>query len=277
VTLILGLKCKEGVLLISDGQTTVTPSGAQAYHAIRTSSEKAHAHWTNVAWGAAGNTNLIYEIGSNLKEAFAPSHFAGRNRSDTKKEITKKVMELNAQIYQRSGAFYANNALQALGTTHMFVGYCQDGPFILVVYGDHIYRDFVDTGYAAIGSGEIFPHFALAGLEHFEVKERTLFEAKVIAYRVVDSAIRIAAFGLGYPIQIVEISEPPSGQEATAKKLSPDEIAILEEKVAEWKATERETLENLVGVSTAPEAETETASAAPPESSSSKEPTKGPT
>lgn len=231
------------------------------------SSQKIHAHWANVAWGGAGNTNVISEMGSRLRATFPSNHFVAKTRDAIKQEIISNIVQWNTQIYQRSGPFYASTLLQSLGANHMFVGYGQDGPFILVVYSDHIYWDFIDAGYAAIGSGEIFPHFALAGLNHFDVKERTLFEAKVIAYRVVDNAIGIAAFGLGYPIQIVEIPTPPSGQQATARKLTDDQIVMLEDKVAEWTGIERETLENLVGVSTAP-AET----GSPPEPPTSQPP-----
>jgi hypothetical protein len=252
VSLVLGLRCKEGLLLISDGQTTLTPTG-QAYHAIRTASRKVHAYWANVAWGAVGNTNLISEIESNLRAEFKPDYFVGKAGSDITKEIFQKVATWNTQIYQRSGSFYAANLLQALGTNHMFVGHAQDGPFILVVYMDHIFKDFIDSGYAAIGSGEIFPHFALAGLKHFKVEQRTLLEAKLIAYRVVDDAIKIAAFGLGEPIGMVEIPNPPPGESATARELTADEIVMLGDKVAEWKAAERETLEKFVGVTTAPQ------------------------
>jgi hypothetical protein len=55
------------------------------------------------------------------------------------------------------------------------------------------------TGYAAIGSGDIFPYFALTGLRHYGVANRSMLEAKLIAVRILDDVIHSAAFGIGPP------------------------------------------------------------------------------
>ncbi|MGH7985553.1 MAG: hypothetical protein ACREQX_04620 [Candidatus Binataceae bacterium] len=102
-------------------------------------------------------------------------------------------------------------------------------------------------GYAAIGSGEIFPYFAMSNLAHFNVRQRSLPEAKLIAYRILDDAIRIAAHGLGPPIQMIEIVKPAkNGEAGKARMLDDAEIKAIGEQVEAWKELERETLTKLM-------------------------------
>jgi hypothetical protein len=103
------------------------------------------------------------------------------------------------------------------------------------------------VGYAAIGSGEIFPYFAMASLAHFEVRKRSLAEAKLIAYRILDDAIRVAAHGLGPPIEMVEIVKPTkAGEAGKARLLDEAEVKAIGEQVTAWKGLERETLAKLM-------------------------------
>lgn len=134
-------------------------------------------------------------------------------------------------------------------TSFLFVGYAVDGPFILEIHVDLTNTDHIAAGHAAIGSADIFPCFALASLKHFNVPQRTLAEAKLIGYRVVQDAIGIAAYGIGPPVQMIEIARPQPGQPVEGRKLTDGEIRILDEKVIEWKEAESEVMTRFVGIS----------------------------
>jgi hypothetical protein len=107
---------------------------------------------------------------------------------------------------------------------------------------DLVDTDHTPTGYCAIGSGDIFPYFAMAGLAHFGVRGRHLSEAKLIACRVMGDAISVAAHGLGYPIQMVEVTKATSSAKAHVRRLTADDVRILQDKVGEWKALEADIL-----------------------------------
>ena len=66
-------------------------------------------------------------------------------------------------------------------------------------------------------------------------------------YRIVQDAINAAAFGIGPPIQMIEIPVE-TGQAGEARKLTDDELRILDEKVLEWKLAESEILTRFVGL-----------------------------
>jgi len=107
--------------------------------------------------------------------------------------------------------------------------------------------DHIDTGYVAVGSGDIFPYFALAGLAHFDVRNRSLVEAKVLAYRVMEDAISVAAYWLGPPIQMIEITKPPKGA-GQVRILQQDDLNMIADHVATWKGLESETLSQCLGI-----------------------------
>jgi hypothetical protein len=109
----------------------------------------------------------------------------------------------------------------------------------------------VSTGYAAIGSADIFPYFALVALRHYAVADRSMYEAKLIAVRILLDAIQTAAYGIGPPIQVVEI-ERRDGQCGIARKLERSDVQVLEDKVDEWKRAEAEFLDEFVGAPSAP-------------------------
>src|SRR5262249_7736678 len=108
-------------------------------------------------------------------------------------------------------------------TSFLFVGHVPPGSFIFEVHQNLLDSDHLPTGFAAIGSGDIFPYFAMAGLAHFKIQKRTLGEAKMIACRIIDDAINVAAFGLGPPIQMIKIGKT-EGVTGVATRVSDDEV-----------------------------------------------------
>ena len=114
-----------------------------------------------------------------------------------------------------------------------------------------MFTDHLPVGYAAIGSGDIFPYFALTGLKHYGVTNRSLLEAKLIAVRILADVIQTAAFGIGPPIHVVEIQRN-KGTCGTARKLDRTDVQALVDKVTEWKEAEAEFLTEFVGAPAAP-------------------------
>lgn len=258
MTLILALESRGGLLLVSDSQATFETAGQQ----VKLPAQKIFAPWSNVAWGASTNRGgAVQHVRQHLEATFAQrNRFVKKKRYEIRREITaevaKKVKEIYSQAIQLQGQ-------QPMVNSFIFVSYAQDGPLILEIHPDLTDTDHVDVGYAATGSGDIFPYVALAGLNHFNVRQRTLEEAKLIAHRIVQDAIGVAAQGLGPPVQMIELPLPSADHPTEARKLDDGEIRILEEKVVEWKEVESETLTRFVGLTPGPSPD-ETVPAPPP-------------
>ena len=168
-------------------------------------------------------------------------------RKDLVQETARAVREVHARRIDAPGF--------NPWASFLFAGCASDGPFILEVHPDLTDTNHIGTGYSAIGSGDIFPYYAMASLTHYTVRDRTLMEAKLIACRILQDAINTAAFGLGLPISMVEVHGPEApGACGTAQRLSADDVRAVQDKILEWKAVETETLSELLGLTVVPEA-----------------------
>jgi len=240
MTLILGLECADGLLLASDGQATIGTTGQP----LKGPTEKLFCPWNNIAWGGSGPVGMIQRVDLALRATFAsPDAFQSESIASTRNALSNVVAgTVRPLVTDR----YLNAPQSSPWASFLFVGHVPEGSFILEIGIDLLDEDHTASGYSAIGSGDIF---AYSGLAHFNVRQHNLNGAKLIAHRVVDDAIRVAAYGLGYPIHMVEIHKP-SGEDqfATAQKLSQDEVRILGDKVTEWKGIESEALAQFVGL-----------------------------
>lgn len=244
MTLALAIVARDGIVFASDSQMTFSTSGQP----VRTPTVKLYLPWSNVAWSAAGNVGIIQRVEQELGRKHArPDTFAGRKAIvDVRRELAQCVAQTVRGIVRDQYQQAPN--LPGWESTFLFAGYAMHGqvaePFLVGVEPNGIEADHTPVGYCAIGSGDIF---AYAGLTHFEVRRRSLHEAKLIAHRVMRDAIQVAAFGLGPPVQMIEISAPDGATPAKATRLTPEDVRVLSDKVDEWKLAEGEVLTELVG------------------------------
>lgn len=91
-------------------------------------------------------------------------------------------------------------------------------------------------GFCALGSGGPFAHFACASMQHHAVRELGMQAAQVLAYRTIETAIEVAAFGLGGSVQMWIIDS--SG----ARKVEGAELRVIKHTANTWKKLETEFL-----------------------------------
>jgi proteasome beta subunit len=261
VTLIVALACRDGLIIASDSQSTAETTGQPT----KSPSIKLHSTWDNVAWGAAGSVGLTDRVREELERAFPQrNRLAKSSRPELRKklvgEVSRAVKDLFANQYLPLNLPGAKPPLNSF----LFVGCASDGPIMLEIAPNLVDEDHMRLGYCAIGSGDIYPYYAMASLAHFDVQKRTLLEAKMIAYRIMNDAIRVAAFGIGPPIQMYEIVNCTAETAARTTQLSAEDLQVVEDKVAEWKGVEAETLQEVVGMRTPVALEAESEESASP-------------
>jgi proteasome beta subunit len=234
MTLILGLICADGVVLASDSQATYMTGGQQ----VKGNITKLVPQWNNVVWAASGNVGVAQHVSRMFREHTAlqsAAYFENRNADTALKEICEA---LRPSLHSYFTALL-NLSNSNPWTSFIFCGWVKDGPLLFELGADLIASDHREAGYAAIGSGDVFPYFALASLEHHRVRERTLSMATLIAHRIVNDAINVAAYGLGPPVQMITV---PRGGPAEVR----DDIAAIQDGVREWQQIERDALEKYV-------------------------------
>ncbi len=241
MTLVLALDCADGLVVASDGQSTFQTGGQP----VKGTARKVHQYFSNIAWGGSGDVGLIQRVDQALRSTF-PSRTAFDNKEPfaIREEIAKTIAAtLRPLLLDRHVSI--GNAPPPL-TAFIFAGHVPKGSFIFEVGPNLMDTDHTSTGFSAIGSGDIFPYFAMASLAHFTVQTRTLDWAKIVAYRVIEDAMNVAAMGLGPPIQMIEVKKP-GNRAGLTHLLTEDELLALKSSVLAWKEIETETLTQLFG------------------------------
>ncbi len=195
MTLILGLVCREGIVVLADSQETFVRAG------VKSTTQKLFRLGPSIVWGGSGDTGMVRALSQSL----------GKIEKGQAGTLLRPIDELGTRLHSTVNAVQkaqAEMTIQIPGlrkpppTLHaMFCGMSKDGSaWILDVEEDGACDQHQQRGVCAIGSGEPFARFAYASLRHLSIRERSLDEALFIGYDIMDNAIATAAYGLARPI-----------------------------------------------------------------------------
>jgi proteasome beta subunit len=232
MTLILAVRCAEGLVLGADGQATDT-SGGPIVFATRHVTRKLFPLGNNIAWGGTGNGGLIQRFDHACQQI--DPELLGRPIEELRATLAQGQRGLQRQAQ--------GEVIQGLGgqqiptVAPLFAGYTDGRPWILEVTAggeDTLYDDFY-----AVGSGGTFAKQAMMAVAHYDLHSRSLAEAQVIVWRAIDGCIATSAFGIGHPIHLCSVT--PEG----VTMISNDDLRGVEESVNLWKSEELEALGRL--------------------------------
>lgn len=232
MTLVLAIRCRDGVVLASDGQVTAETAGQPT----RAAGRKLWDFGGRVAWGAAGCAGLQQTLRTEL---------AGLNGQVREPEaLRERLASIVIPVQQRAVARYVPHPGSDPPDLACIFCWCDaSGAYILEIPrtgGDHQFHE----RYCAIGSGDIFARFAMAAIAHLDTTELDLERAKMVAYKAIADAIEVAAVFLGPPIQLYVVTD------GRAEPVPQEEVdAGLADSVDAWMERQRETLGPLAGPS----------------------------
>jgi proteasome beta subunit len=225
MTLVLALRCREGVVLASDGQATSDAAGQPTRSPVR----KLFDIGGRVAWGSAGSIGLQQTLHAELGALNGHSDDAGQLRRRLAGLVTPLQQTAMREFVPFAGAEPPELAC-------LFCWCDASGPRILSIPrtgSDHQFHE----RHAAIGSGDIFAELTVRSIAHLDSTELTVEQAKMVAYRTVADAIDVAAVYLGPPIQMYVITAE------RAEAVRQEEIdGALADAVELWRARQREAL-----------------------------------
>lgn len=229
MTVVLALRCANGVVLASDSQIT-DPGRGLTYPA-----QKLHTLGTHAAWGGSGSRAVLYDVEQVFTE-----------EPDSVLEARNVGHALQARILPILKHHYANfiadvPGQEASGTPATYVlaaGYAAGDPFIIDIDPNGLIGHHEETGFQAIGSGAAMAQQAHALLAHFGMTERDVDYGVVAALRVLD-ALDASSPSVGGPMDICRIT--PDG----AEHLTPEEVEDVRRQVDRWVELEHLALDQL--------------------------------
>ena len=236
MTLIVGLLTNEGIVLSSDSQATAQTTSQPT----RFATQKLWLAGGVAAYGISGPTATAQLVREALDDHNDYDNLS-RTR-DTRNMLFKRIGE-GVLTSQNQRAMAAVGNIDAAAAAVLFAGYAQSEPHLFEITHQGNCVNHSDPGYAAIGSGDIFTYHALASFSEFNVKTMSIDKGIILACRIVDDAIKVAAYGLGWPIQLAVIK--PDGTKGKAKILSEDEVKRVRDDVSFWKGSEADLFRQL--------------------------------
>ena len=229
MTVVLAIKCANGIVLASDSQIT-DPGRGLSYPA-----QKLHPLGSHAAWGGSGSRAVLHDI----------EHIF-RDEGDAIMEARNIGHALQAKalpVFQHHYAAFIEQVPgeEKAGTPATYLlaaGYVGDTPFIIDLDPNGLLGHHEVTGFQSIGSGAPMAQQAHALLAHFRMTERDLDHGVVAALRVLD-ALDASSPSVGGPMDICRLT--PDG----AHHLSPDEVDSVRADVVRWVQLEQDALDRL--------------------------------
>jgi proteasome beta subunit len=231
MTVVLALRCQDGVVLAADSQIT---DGARG---LSYPSQKLHPFGATAAWGGSGSRAVLLE----LESIFVESAASVLGAANVGRAVQEQVLPLLRHHYdsfietvpgeKSSGATPATYVLTA--------GYTTDGrPFIVDIDPHGLIGRYEEVGFHAIGSGAAMAQQAGALLAHFEMTERDVDHGVLAAVRVLDT-LRITSPSVGGPVDVYRMTVDG------AVALSAEDIEAVRARVKVWEELENDLLDRL--------------------------------
>jgi 20S proteasome alpha/beta subunit len=236
MTIVIALRCSDGVVMASDSQATEPNAG------IRFDTQKIFQLGSRAVWGGTGESQTINEI-DRVLQAVRGVVEGGADLIELLPRVIRPVLQ------RRYGDFIQVPGLPmaspATGTLACGYGSAEGG-WIVEVDPRCISCDYGDRGFHAVGSAAGFALLGNALLGHFRPAERPLSQGRLIAYRVINAAIETSASGVGGPIQMWYVDADGVHQ------VGENNLAEIKNLVGGWQVEEGKVLDRIFGSEPSP-------------------------
>ena len=204
-------------------------------------------------WTAPGGLLLGYSGNSAVRDAIKQSIEAKMQtdfgdaqmigRWDVRTTLVAAIRPVLEQFYSEFiSTMHA--AEEALKGSLLIIGHDSDGHWLLEIDEHCLATPYEERGLQAIGSGGPAAFVAQGLLRHYQPRDQTIKELRLIAYRTIMTCIDGVAGRLGVGGEVHLWScQPGEGYSRAGTEL----LESLEEGLAKWKTIERESLSEAVG------------------------------
>ena len=229
MTVVLALRCADGIVLASDSQVT-DPGRGLSFPA-----QKLHSLGGHAAWGGSGSRAVLHDI----EQLFDAEPDAVVEAQDVGRALQARVLPIYKHHYANFISDVPETKPGATPATYVLAaGYAGSTPFIVDIDPHGLIGHHEVTGFQAVGSGAPMAQQAHALLANFQMSERGVDYGVVAALRVLD-ALDASSPTVGGPMDICRIT--PEG----AHHLTPDEIDDVRGLVARWLKLEQRAVDEL--------------------------------
>jgi hypothetical protein len=213
MTILVGIRCKDGVVVGTDSSVTF---GAMGGRTIEQAARKVEIIEGCMIVAGTGQVGLGQRFCNQLSQAYQQKKFSGRGHIDTGKEMSKMAIEDFAFTHANKGMFGALVAFPAKHEMHLCEFAIDD--FQPEIKTEHIW-------YASMGSGQAIadPFLGLMRKVFWGNGMPSLTDGVFAATWTLQHTIDVNPGGVNGPIHLATLRL--DGGKAIAKYLTEDEIA----------------------------------------------------
>lgn len=231
MTVVLAVRCQDGVVVASDSQITDSDKG------MSFPAQKLHGLGSHGAWGGSGARGVLTDVEKTLER-----EGDGVLAAD---EIAHELQEVVLPILKRHYEHFIPDVPgeDIAGGPSAYVlaaGYSQDEPFIVEINPTGMVSRYEDIGFHAVGSGAPMAQQAGALLAHFRMVDRPVRFGVLAVVRVIE-ALSTTSPSVGLEIDVARIT-----LEDGAHHLTDEEVLAVRDDVERWVAAEQEVLDSLL-------------------------------
>lgn len=217
MTLVVGLKGAEGVVLASDSQAT--------HGEIRESQAKLFKTSCGVVWGSSGPFAGTQDLYTALEDTDLPLN---PGREEAKHAIREAMIAAAGGLPGEGGSIARFEALfawyDAAGDRHYLLWATQAG-----------HTEF-ERSFGAIGNVATIGRFAISRSSFLRFDTLPLETTKMVAYMAAEESVRASSKGVDLPIQVATVSN------GEAHILRPDELDAIDDTANFFRERQRDLL-----------------------------------
>jgi proteasome beta subunit len=229
VTVVLALRCADGMVLGSDSQVTESDRG-MSYPA-----RKLHPLGEMAAWGGSGARSVLHD----LEMIFEQEAAAVPGARDVAHALQERMVPVLRRHYDLYIPEVPGGEVEGSPSAYLLAaGYSQGEPFIVKVDPTGLLGRYEEVGFHAIGSGAPMAQQAGALIGHYQMGERDVEYGVLAVVRVLE-ALRISQPMVGGPLNLVRLTADG------AHFLDDDAVEEAREQVERWKQEDQRTLDRL--------------------------------
>ncbi len=198
MTIAIALKCKDGLVLATDGKVTRASSSYRAVARIWQRTNKIHPVPPHVLVAGAGEFAMIHDLVDALHEAPEAAREKGVDgiaalaRDTVVAQRAEAVARFNTIYGAGAGAEHAPRA-------YFLLVQSTPEPRILYLAEDGDLEDQTHLGYAVTGSGDLIVHVRL---QAWDTTKLTTEQAALLAFGLIKDTIDSGTFRVSDPVQI---------------------------------------------------------------------------
>lgn len=219
MTMALALRCKDGIVLATDGKVTRASTSYRAVARIWQRTNKTHHVPPHVLVAGAGELALIHAAVDAAMELAEDERAKGVE--GVVPAIRQAVVAARAEGISRYAAIYGKEAaLEHAPRAYFLVVAATPEPRLVYVSEDADVEDQTHLGYAATGSGDLILHVRL---QPWDTMRLTVEQGAILAFGLVKDTIDSGTFRVSDPVQLWSIragEAPEEWDDARLAKLA---------------------------------------------------------